>query len=164
MPVFSFCPKALDFRAFWYPAIKKQPLRSHFRSSCFLLCKLLFLPLPDKSFSQRGIVQFEGYRSHRGRIVQFKLILTILCQRRVPSNEIPASALIPFFGNQHLFVTKGIWGLVIQNMLLVELIYCMCDKIRSTFTIHVIYRSFLVKTCQNKLSFILCCLLFFRQL
>ena len=35
--------------------------------------KLIILPLQDKSFSPRGIVQFEGYRSHRGENVQFEV-------------------------------------------------------------------------------------------
>ena len=43
------------------------------RSGVLLLCKPLAPHFPDKSFSQRGIVQFEGYRSHRGGIVQFDI-------------------------------------------------------------------------------------------
>ena len=51
----------------------KTPPRSHFRSGVQLLCKPAILPIPDKSFSQRGIVQFNGYRSHREEIVQIEV-------------------------------------------------------------------------------------------
>ena len=35
-------------------------------------------PLPDKSFSQGGIVQFEGYRSHRGVLFNLRgIVLTV---------------------------------------------------------------------------------------
>ena len=62
-------------RLFSCPAIKKQPLRSHFRSSCIMLCKLFSSPpgqivltegyrsIRGVSFSQRVIVQFEVYKA-----------------------------------------------------------------------------------------------------
>ena len=51
-------------RLFSCPAIKKQPLRSHFRSGFFAFSGVPGTPLPDKSFSQRGIVQFEVYKAN----------------------------------------------------------------------------------------------------
>ena len=51
---------------------KATPPRSSFRSGVYAFSGVPDTPLSDKSFSQRGIVQFEGYRSHRGGIVQFE--------------------------------------------------------------------------------------------
>ena len=56
---FHFARKPLISGLFRYPAIKKQPLRSHFRSGIIAFSGVPSTPLPDKSFSQRGIVQFE---------------------------------------------------------------------------------------------------------
>ena len=48
--------------------------RSSLRSGVYAFSGVPGTPLSDKSFSQRGIVQFEGYRSHRGGIVQFESV------------------------------------------------------------------------------------------
>lgn len=56
---FLFARKPLISGLFRYPAIKKLPLRSHFRSGIFAFSSVPGTPLPDKSFSQWGIVQIE---------------------------------------------------------------------------------------------------------
>ncbi len=45
------------------PCRKKQPLRSQFRSGIIAFWGVPGTHLPDKSFSQRGIVQFEAYKA-----------------------------------------------------------------------------------------------------
>ena len=80
---FHFAQKPLISGLFRCPAIKKQPLRSYFRSGVFAFSGVPGTPLPDKSFSQRVIVQFEGYRSHRGVLFNLRGIVLIEGNRSI---------------------------------------------------------------------------------
>ena len=56
--------------------MKAMPLQSHFQNGTFAFVDALGTLFSYNSFSQRGTVQFERYRSHRGE--SFNLIKWVL--------------------------------------------------------------------------------------
>ena len=73
--------KSSYFRAFIQLITKATPPRSFFRIGVILLCKLSLLPLPDNSFSKRGIVQFDFFwrQTFDSRYVSPKQRYAFLC-------------------------------------------------------------------------------------
>ncbi len=67
LPAFSFRPKAHDFRAFSLHGHKKAAAAGSFPQRHLCFSGVPGTPLPDKLFSQRGIVQFESVSSAAGK-------------------------------------------------------------------------------------------------